>query len=165
MNKEVNDLRSALAFLAAHDGQLVETDVEVDPINELAGVYRHVGAGGTVERPTKLGPAMVFNNLKGFPGARCAIGTLCSRERVGLLLGADPRQLGFVLNDAVNHPIDPVVVPSETAPCHQVVYRAMIPASTSGRSCRPAPTPPTMPAPTSPWACATPPTPTRGCTT
>lgn len=140
MNKEVNDLRSALAFLAAHDGQLVETDVEVDPINELAGVYRHVGAGGTVERPTKLGPAMVFNNLKGFPGARCAIGTLCSRERVGLLLGADPRQLGFVLNDAVNHPIDPVVVPSETAPCHQVVYRAddpgfdirkILPASTN----------------------------------
>ena len=77
MNKEVNDLRSALAFLAAHDGQLVETDVEVDPINELAGVYRHVGAGGTVERPTKLGPAMVFNNLKASPGhgapsARCA---------------------------------------------------------------------------------------------
>lgn len=140
MNKEVRDLRTALDFLAKHEGQLVETDVEVDPINELAGVYRHVGAGGTVQRPTKTGPAMVFNNLKGFPGARCAIGTLCSRERVGLLLGCEPKRLGFLLNDAVNHPIDPVTVPSETAPCHEVVYRAedpgfdirkILPASTN----------------------------------
>mgnify|MGYP000789105663 CR=1 FL=1 len=56
MNKEVRDLRTALEFLDKHEGQLVETDVEVDPINELAGVYRYVGAGGTVQRPTQTGP-------------------------------------------------------------------------------------------------------------
>lgn len=128
MNKEVHDLRSALAFLAKQDGQLIETDVEVDPKDELSGVYRHVGAGGTVQRPTKTGPAMVFNNLKGFPGARCAIGTLCSRERVGLLLGEDPKRLGFLLNDAVNHPVTPVEVPADQAPCQEVVYRADEPA-------------------------------------
>ena len=48
----VNDLRSALEVLRQMDGQLVETDIEVDPEAELAGVYRHVGAGGTVMRPT-----------------------------------------------------------------------------------------------------------------
>lgn len=51
--QSVNDLRSALALLQSMEGQLVETDVEVDPNAELAGVYRHVGAGGTVQRPTR----------------------------------------------------------------------------------------------------------------
>lgn len=62
---KVNDLRSALELLRQIPGQLVQTDVEVDPEAELSGVYRHVGAGGTVERPTRKGPAMIFNNIKG----------------------------------------------------------------------------------------------------
>ena len=45
-NKKVNDLRSALELLQSIDGQLVETNEEVDPMGELSGVYRHVGAGG-----------------------------------------------------------------------------------------------------------------------
>ena len=57
MNNKGTDLRSALALLETMPGQLIETDVEVDPMAELAGVYRHVGAGGTVMRPTKEGPA------------------------------------------------------------------------------------------------------------
>ena len=62
--EKIDDLRSALAFLAEQPGQLVETDVEVDPEAELCCVYRHVGAGGTVMRPTQEGPAMIFNNIK-----------------------------------------------------------------------------------------------------
>ena len=70
----VNDLRSALEVLRQMDGQLVETDIEVDPEAELAGVYRHVGAGGTVMRPTKIdGPAMIFNNIKNHKDARVLI--------------------------------------------------------------------------------------------
>lgn len=88
-NVEVNDLRSAIEMLESIPGQLVETDVEVDPNAELSGVYRHVGAGGTVERPTQEGPAMIFNNVKGHEGARVAIGVLSSRKRVGYLLGED----------------------------------------------------------------------------
>ena len=57
MTKEVIDLRSALELLESIPGQMVHTDVEVDPSAELAGVYRYVGAGGTVARPTKTGPA------------------------------------------------------------------------------------------------------------
>ena len=76
---KVNDLRSALELLQSIDGQLVETNEEVDPMGELSGVYRHVGAGGTVMRPTKEGPAMIFNNIKGHPNARVAIGLLASR--------------------------------------------------------------------------------------
>jgi hypothetical protein len=67
------DLRTALEVLREMDGQLVETDIEVDPKAELSGVYRHVGAGGTVMRPTKIdGPAMLFHNVKGHPGGGCA---------------------------------------------------------------------------------------------
>lgn len=69
MKNKVNDLRSALALLEELPGQLVTTDVEVDPMAQLAGVYRYVGAGGTVARPTKEGTAMIFNNIKGHPGA------------------------------------------------------------------------------------------------
>ena len=47
-NVEVKDLRSALKLLESIPGQFVETDVEVDSNAELSGVYRHVGAGGTV---------------------------------------------------------------------------------------------------------------------
>ena len=64
MAAKVTDLRSALKMLEDMPGQLIETDVEVEPMAELSGVYRHVGAGGTVMRPTKEGPAMIFNNVK-----------------------------------------------------------------------------------------------------
>jgi len=40
----VNDLRSALELLAQHENQLITTDEPVDPIAELSGVYRYVGA-------------------------------------------------------------------------------------------------------------------------
>ena len=94
-NVEVNDLRSAIELLESIPGQLVETDVEVDPNAELSGVYRHVGAGGTVERPTQEGPAMIFNNVKGHEGARVAIGVLSSRKRVGYLLERTRRNWDF----------------------------------------------------------------------
>ena len=47
---EILDLRTALEVLRQTPGQLVETDVEVDPAAELSGVYRYVGAGGTVRK-------------------------------------------------------------------------------------------------------------------
>ena len=37
-------------------------------------------------RPTKEGPAMVFNNVKGFDDAKVCIGMLASRKRVAALL-------------------------------------------------------------------------------
>ena len=86
MANKVTDFRSAVELLETIPGQLVTTDVEVEPRAQLSGVYRHIGAGGTVMRPTKEGPAMIFNNVKGHPGARVAIGMLASRTRVGHLL-------------------------------------------------------------------------------
>ena len=48
MSEKINDLRSAIKRLEEMPGQLTRTDVEVDPRAELSGVYRYVGAGGTV---------------------------------------------------------------------------------------------------------------------
>lgn len=120
---KVNDLRSALELLRQYPGQLAETDVPVKAHAELAGVYRYVGAGGTVMRPTKEGPAMIFNSIDGMPGARVAIGLLASRKRVGLLLDCPPEELGKRLWDCASNPIAPVVS-EKPAPCQEVVHRA-----------------------------------------
>lgn len=125
MNKvEINDLRSAIEYLKSIDGQVVKTDVEVDPHGELAGVYRYVGAGGTVMRPTKIGPAMIFNNVKGHKDSKVIIGLLASRERVGMLLNCEPKRLGFLLNEAVKNPINPIIIDNDNAPCQEVVHYA-----------------------------------------
>ena len=107
---KINDLRSAIAMLKQVDHQLIETDIEVDPNAELAGVYRHVGAGGTVMRPTTIdGPAMLFHNIKGHTDASVLIGLLASRKRVAALLGCQKEELGKLLCKAALNPIEPVV--------------------------------------------------------
>lgn len=140
MTKEVIDLRSALELLESIPGQMVHTDVEVDPSAELAGVYRYVGAGGTVARPTKTGPAMTFENVKGHQGAKVVIGLLASRKRVGYLLNSKPEKLGFMMRGAVKNAIAPVVVDKAKAQCQEVVHlatdegfdiRKLIPAPTN----------------------------------
>lgn len=85
--------RSAIELLKRHEGQYLETSHPVDPDAELAGVYRHIGAGGTVKRPTRIGPAMMFNAIKGYPDSRILVGMHASRERAALLLGCEPSEL------------------------------------------------------------------------
>ena len=124
MEHQVNDLRSALELLRKLSGQLVETRVEIDPKAELAGVYRHVGAGGTVMRPTNVnGPAMLFHNIKGHADAKVLIGLLASRQRVAALLGCKKEELGRKLGACVHNPIPPVVT-EKKAPCQEVIHRA-----------------------------------------
>ncbi len=132
---DIHDLRSALKLLSQYPGQLISTDTEVDPDGELAGVYRHVGAGAPVEPPTRIGPAMLFNNVKGYNHS-VVTGIMASRERTALLLGTTKEQLPFTLLDALNHRIEPVTI-SGTAPCQEVVHqtpldiRTLLPAPTN----------------------------------
>jgi UbiD family decarboxylase len=125
---KIHDLRSALEFLETVPGQLLTSDTEVDPNAEVSGVYRHVGAGGTVARPTKEGPAMLFNNVKGFPDARVTIGMLASRKRVGMLLGTDPEFLGKYMGEKLKETIPPVMIPEgKHIDCQEVVHYATDP--------------------------------------
>lgn len=124
MSLEKWDLRKVLAELQQHDGQYHETDVEVDPDAQLAGVYRYIGAGGTVVRPTQEGPAMMFNNVKGFNDTRVLIGLMASRKRVGLMFHHDYQTLGQFLNEAVTKPVWPTMIEEKDAPAHEVIHRA-----------------------------------------
>jgi UbiD family decarboxylase len=121
---DVVDLRSALDFLAQQPGELIRTKTEVDPYLELAGVYRRVGSGTPTAPPTKLGPAMLFENIKGRPEMRVLVGLLASRKRAALFVGSSPERLSFDLLDALEKPIPPVTVPREQAPCQEVVIKA-----------------------------------------
>jgi hypothetical protein len=127
MSKEeppITDLRSALQRLARYPRQLIETGHPVDPNGELAGVYRRIGAGGTVERPTRIGPAMLFNSVTGYPDVRVLVGLTASRERVGILFGSPPNGLAQRMSQAYDNAIAPVKFSGDQAPCQQVVYRA-----------------------------------------
>ncbi len=132
----VRDLRSALELLDSIPGQLVRTREPVDPVGELAGVYRLVGAGTPVAPPTRIGPVMLFESVKGY-AMPVVVGVLGSRERVALLLGSSVARLPFDLLAALRHPVAPVIVSSEQAPCQEVVIRppfdlrTLIPAPTN----------------------------------
>ena len=124
MEKKVRSLRDALDMLRAMPGQLIETNVEVDPSAQLSGVYRYVGAGGTVKRPTAVdGPAMIFRNVMGHPGTSVVIGLMASRERVARLFGCRKEELAHVIRRCAENPIMPELGEGP-APCQQVVHRA-----------------------------------------
>lgn len=130
--RNITSLREALAYLKTEEGQLIETDHEVDPMAELSGIYRYVGAGGTVARPTHVnGPAMCFHNIKGFHAgnddqASILIGLLASRERVADLFGVKKEDLGRLLADCVQRPLMPVVKEGRGT-CQEVVHLASDP--------------------------------------
>jgi 4-hydroxy-3-polyprenylbenzoate decarboxylase len=131
---EIVDLRTALEFLGSIPGQLVTTREPVDPVAELAGVYKLVGAGPPLAPPTRIGPAMLFENVKGY-SMPVVVGILASRARTALLLNSTIARLPFDLLEALNHPRPPVVI--RDAPCQEVVLRPpfdlrrLIPAPTN----------------------------------
>ncbi len=131
---EILDLRTALEFLKSVPGQLVSTKEPVDPVAELAGVYRRVGAGTPVTPPTRVGPAMLFENVKGY-GMPVVVGVMASRERTALLMNSRIDRLPFDLLEALNHPTPPVI--TMAARCQEVVIRppfdlrSLIPAPTN----------------------------------
>lgn len=124
MTEQPWDLRRVLDEIKDDPAEYHETNEPVDPNAELCGVFRYIGARGTVERPTKLGPTMMFNNVKGFPDTRVLIGLMASRQRVGKMFHTDYAHLGEYLNQAVSKPVAPVVVDEDKAPAHEVVIKA-----------------------------------------
>ena len=124
---DITDLRTALEVLRKIPGQIIETDTPVDPQAELAGVYRYVGAGGTVQRPTNTaGPAMIFHHVNGFEDTDIAIGVVGTRQRVAYLFGCENENVGKLLTECVQHPVDPVES-KDPAPCQEVVHLATEP--------------------------------------
>jgi UbiD family decarboxylase len=109
VKKDITSLRSTLEYLAAA-GELVATDVEVDPDLEVAAIQKHFDGGA----------ALLFNTVKGYPNARICNNVFASAERIARLFDVDdPRQLKHKVGEALRHPLPPVEVTD--GPCQEVV--------------------------------------------
>jgi 4-hydroxy-3-polyprenylbenzoate decarboxylase len=105
----IRSLRSTLDFLA-EEGELLQIKGEVDPIYEISGI----------QMALESGPAILFENIKGYPHARNVANIFSRRDRIAKMFGVeDHRQLKLKCIDAINNPIKPKVV--EKAPCQEVV--------------------------------------------
>ncbi|MGH7834019.1 MAG: UbiD family decarboxylase [Candidatus Binatia bacterium] len=105
------DLRAALE-ISDSLGELLRIGREVDPLIEVPGVLRAAAA----LRPI---PAVVFENVRGYPGRRVAGNLFAEHRRFALMCGfADKQELtkaSFLA--ALDQPIAPVIVRS--APCRE----------------------------------------------
>ena len=132
----VFDLRSALELLSRQPGELLTTSEPVDPNNELAAVYAQIGAGTPVRPPTRSGPAMLFEKVKGYD-IPVVVGVHAGRQRVAMMLGCSPERLPATLIQAVDNPLGPVPFAGPKAPCQEIVHtapfdiRKLLPAPTN----------------------------------
>src|SRR5229473_857515 len=104
-------LRTALEWLDAQ-GDVLETDVEVDPDLEITGVQKHLDGG----------PVLLFNNVKGKPHARAITNLLADMNVVDKLFGVvSPKERTRKIAHAMTHPMKPVEIPQSQAPCQEEV--------------------------------------------
>ena len=107
--KQRCSMRGTIDFLKERD-QVLTIKGEVDPIYEISGI----------ERALEGGPALLFENIKGYPGVR-DVGNVfsCMERMAGIFAVEDPKQLKFKCLEAMKHPLPPKVV--DEAPCQEVV--------------------------------------------
>src|SRR5713101_570638 len=109
--KDISSLRSALEWLDSQ-GDVLTTDVEVDPDLEITGVQKHLDGG----------PVLLFNNVKGMPHARAITNLLADMNVVDKLFGvASPKERTRKIAHAMTHPMEPVKVSRSQAPCQEEV--------------------------------------------
>ena len=87
-----NDLREWISALD-RAGELKRVRAEVDPILEITEIADRVSKAGTRNSSLKNmkpgGPALLFENVKGHPGAQVLINQFGSERRMKLALGVD----------------------------------------------------------------------------
>src|SRR5205807_10083386 len=97
VKKDVTSLRSALEWLDSQ-GDVMTTDVEVDPDLEITGVQKHLDGG----------PVVLFNEVKGKPHVRAITNLLADMNVVGKVFGYQTPQERTGKNaDAMTHPLTP----------------------------------------------------------
>ncbi len=107
--RNISSLRDTLAFLEG-SGQLEKISAEVSPILEISGI----------EKSLENGPALLFENIKGYPGVR-DLGNLFSRtDRVASMFGVETYpEVKVKCLESLRHPLPPKEV--QQAPCQEVV--------------------------------------------
>jgi len=109
--RDVRSLRATLEFLEAQ-GDVLKTEVEVDPDLEITGLQKHLDGG----------PVLMFNHVKGKPHARAITNLFSDMNVVDRMFGFEsPMDRTRKIARAMNHPLKPVEVPQDEAPCQEEV--------------------------------------------
>lgn len=102
-------MRSTLNFLK-EEGEVLTVKGEVDPIYDISGI----------EKAFEGGPALLFENIKGYPNVRNVGNVFARMDRISKIFDVeDPKKLKFKCLEAIKNPIPPRVV--SEAPCQEVV--------------------------------------------
>src|SRR6266852_5730916 len=101
VKKDMTSLRSALAWLDTQ-GDLMTTDVPVDPDLEITGLQKHLDGG----------PVVLFNNVKGKPHARVITNLFSDIHVIDKLFGfTAPMDRTRTIARAMNNPLKPLEIP------------------------------------------------------
>lgn len=103
---KAGDLRVMIDHLKDRDDVLF-IDREVDPTHEMSGIMKALEGG----------PALVFNQVKGYPGQQVIANIYARRDRVAELFDSNSEYIAKRLAEAIRTPLDPVEV--TTAACQQ----------------------------------------------
>jgi UbiD family decarboxylase len=107
---ELRSLRTTIDYLR-RTGELLETDVEIDPRLEFAALQKHLD--GSLP--------MLFANVKGYPGKRLFTNLFAMASRTARLFGVEETcKFKFKAVEALRRPLPPRVV--ESAPVQEIVY-------------------------------------------
>ncbi len=111
MKNDITNLRNTLEWLKSQ-GDVIETDKEVDPDLELTGLQKHLDGG----------PVMLFNNVKGKPHTRAITNLVSDINVVDKIFGyTGPVNRTRSIAHAIDHPLKPREVPQDEAPCQEEV--------------------------------------------
>lgn len=109
--ESIADLRSALAWLKSQ-GDLIESDKEVNPDLEITGIQKQLDGGCPI----------LFNKVKGKPNHRVVTNLFGDINVINKMFGwKDDPERTLQLAYALTHPIPPVIVNQREAPSQEVV--------------------------------------------
>lgn len=107
----IADLRGALQWLKS-EGDLVETDREVNPDLEITAIQKQLDGGCPI----------LFNNVKGKPNHRVVTNLFGDIKVINKMFGwKDDTDRTRRLAYALTHPTSPVIVDSKDAPSQEIV--------------------------------------------
>jgi 4-hydroxy-3-polyprenylbenzoate decarboxylase len=108
---DIRDLRTTIEWFKSQ-GVLMETNTEVNPDLEITGLQKHFDGAMPI----------LFNNLKGYPHLRAITNLFANMDIVNQMFGwADRQDRTRKLAYALTHPIKPVEISQNEAPCQEDV--------------------------------------------
>ena len=109
--KDITSLPGTIEWLRS-EGLLLESDVEINPDLEITGIQKALD--GSLP--------LLFNNVKGYPHARVITNLFANYDVIERMFGWNgPQERTRRLAHALTHPLPPVVIPQDEAPCQEEV--------------------------------------------